>query len=226
MKFNLIVADCPWRFSDPLEMSDVKRGADANYRGTMDLQKIVELSFYTRRLAADDSVLVLWVPDSMLEDGLRVMRVWGFQQKQILTWVKTGIDEKRLDSEDIQEDVKMAFGMGRIFRCADEHALVGVRGSIQDYLRDRGQRNVFLHPNLKHSSKPDNVMSALDKMIPAPFPKLEMFARRSRPGWIGCGNECPATMGEDIKDSLKKLLEADAKNTEAQGKSPGPPSEP
>lgn len=206
MKFNLIAADPPWRFSDPLEMDDVKRGADAQYKGTMTLQTIVELSYYLRRVAADDSVLILWVPDSMLEDGLRVMRVWGFRQTQILTWVKTGVDERRLDPENIPEDLQMAFGMGRIFRNCDEHALVGVKGSATKILSDRATRNTFLHPNLKHSAKPDNVMAALDKMFPAPLPKLEIFARRARPGWTTVGNECPTTMGEDIRESLASLL--------------------
>jgi N6-adenosine-specific RNA methylase IME4 len=206
MKFNLIAADPAWRFSDPLEMSDVKRGATAQYKSTMSLQEIVELSYYTRRLAADDSVLVLWVPDSMLEDGLRVMRVWGFQHKQIVTWVKTGVDEKRLDPENIPEDLQMGFGMGRIFRCADEHALIGTRGQPLKLLSDRATRNVFLHPNLKHSAKPDNVMMALDKMFPGAS-KLEMFARRTRPGWVSVGNECPSTMGEEIKYSLASLLD-------------------
>jgi N6-adenosine-specific RNA methylase IME4 len=85
MKFDLIVCDAPWRFGDKLTMSDVKRGADANY-DTMPLADIIALP--VEKLAAKDAVLGLWVPSSMLQDGLDVMKAYGFKQKQIYTWMK------------------------------------------------------------------------------------------------------------------------------------------
>lgn len=43
MKFRVIVADPPWSFSDKLTMSDVARGADANYEGVLPLKDIMTL---------------------------------------------------------------------------------------------------------------------------------------------------------------------------------------
>lgn len=84
-KYDLIVADPPWEFADDLTMSDTPRGAAANYSVlNIDAIKNLEVS----KLAEDNSVLVLWVPSSMLQDGLDTMENWGFEQKQTFIWVK------------------------------------------------------------------------------------------------------------------------------------------
>jgi N6-adenosine-specific RNA methylase IME4 len=38
--------------------------------------------------------------------------------------------------------------------------------------------------------------------------KLELFARRHRPGWTCLGNESPMTNGEDIRESIGNLLDS------------------
>ena len=38
------------------------------------------------------------------------------------------------------------------------------------------------------------------------YKKIEIFARRERKGWTVIGNECPATKGQDIYDSLNNLI--------------------
>jgi len=86
-QFRVIVSDPPWNFSDSLKMSDVKRGAAANY-STMTMQDIKNLN--VKELADPDGcILALWVPSSLLQDGLDTMKAWGFNQKQTYIWVKT-----------------------------------------------------------------------------------------------------------------------------------------
>jgi N6-adenosine-specific RNA methylase IME4 len=48
-----------------------------------------------KNIAADNAVLVLWVPSSLLQEGLDTMKAWGFEQKQTWIWVK--IKNKPLD---------------------------------------------------------------------------------------------------------------------------------
>lgn len=89
-KFTCIVADPPFAFSDHLKMSDVKRGAQANYN-TMTISKIKEMP--VKDLChPDGAILCLWVPSSLLQEGLDVMKVWGFAHKQTYIWVKCKID--------------------------------------------------------------------------------------------------------------------------------------
>lgn len=189
--FQVIVADPPWSFSDKLTMSATKRGADANYKGVLSLQDICDLPVY--RLADYDALLHLWVPSSMLEDGIAVVKAWGFKVSGTTAWCKTTKDEKRL-----------AFGMGHLFRQAHEITIEGRRGAIVKECKNKSQRSAYLAPNKRHSQKPENLQDSLDLMFPT-GKKLELFARRVRPGWTCLGNEIN---GKDIRDELRGMLRA------------------
>ncbi len=66
-------------FFDRLKMSDVARGAEANYN-TMTISEIKQMP--VNKIAEDGAILALWVPSSLLQEGLDVMNAWGFKQKQ------------------------------------------------------------------------------------------------------------------------------------------------
>lgn len=85
--FRVIVADPPWIFNDELKMSDVKRSAASNY----DVMTISDIKKLPIKDFADPNgcLLALWVPSSLLQDGLDTMKAWGFTQKQTYVWVKT-----------------------------------------------------------------------------------------------------------------------------------------
>ncbi len=232
MKYDVVVADPPWPFSDKLRMSKVKRGAEDQYKilSVSDIKKLK-----VEEVSSPDAVLALWVPSSMLQEGLDVMEAWGFEQKQTFIWVKhkkLPLGElskeikawgKRLLANEkwpwsVQEEIKwigefvndfdvnqiLAFYMGRLFRQTHEVALIGVRGKVYDQLQNKSQRSVLLDINFKHSAKPEGLQNRLDLMFPNAN-KLEMFARRDRDGWTCVGLECPATPGEDIRVSLENL---------------------
>lgn len=183
MKYDVIVADPPWRFDDKLQMDATKRGAEAHY-ATLDLEALKRLPI--KGITSPNSVLALWCPSSMLEDGLAVMKAWHYEHKTVYTWVKTANGPSGL-----------SFGMGRTFRAACEIALIGKRGSPAIF--SKSERNVELHKALPHSSKPDGLHERLERMYPHAA-KLELFARRSRAGWKCIGNESPETLGLDIRD--------------------------
>jgi N6-adenosine-specific RNA methylase IME4 len=189
MQFQIIVADPPWSFDDKLTMSDVKRGAASQYP-VLDLAAIEGLDLLA--VGATNSLLALWCPSSMLDDGFNVMCGWGYVLKTTYIWVKTAT-------------TGLAFGMGRYFRAAHEIALIGTRGSCMP--ENKSQRSVIQHPALPHSAKPEALQDSLDLMYPGAT-KLELFARRDRPGWVCVGNECPSTQGEDIRASIERLASA------------------
>lgn len=85
-KFQVIIADPPFEFGDQLKMNAVKRGAQANY-STMTIAEIASLP--VNGLAdPDGALLALWVPSSLIQDGLNIMKAWGFHVKQTYVWVK------------------------------------------------------------------------------------------------------------------------------------------
>lgn len=216
MKFKCIVADPPYSFSDKLKMSDVKRSADSNYE-TLKLSDIKSLKI--NELAEDDAFLALWVPSAMLEDGLEILKLWGFKYKQNCIWVKTKSEPlanllkaiRRGDIKYYTNIIKafdlnetLNFKMGHFFRQTHEICLIGTRGKVSKDLLNRSQRSVHLYPAMKHSKKPEQLQDMLDIMFKGN--KLELFARRDRPNWICKGNECPSSLGEDIRDSIENLV--------------------
>lgn len=180
-RYRVIVADPPWAFDDKLTMSDVARGAEANY-GTMSMGAIAGLN--VSAWALPDSLIAVWCPSSLFFDGMQIVKGWGFEPKQIYTWVKTS-------------KTGLAFGMGRYFRNCTEHAIIATRGKVSKLVLSKSERCASQSPALPHSRKPEDMQDALERMMPGPY--LEMFARRTRPGWVCVGNECPDTPGQDIR---------------------------
>ena len=198
--FGTIVVDPAWKFDDKLTMSDVPRGADANYH-TMTLQQIVDLPI--EKVSAKDAVLVLWVPAAILDWGFIVMKAWGFNYKQLWVWVKTKKKVKK-KVEQLEHD-DLVTNLGRLARSSKEVCLVGIRGDVYPHLAVKNIRDVFPHRNLKHSTKPDTIQDALDKMFPT-FTKLELFGRRARKNWTVIGDEAPGYEDEDINDVLNVFI--------------------
>lgn len=224
MNFQVIVADPPWKLSDRLTMSDVKRGAEANYP-VMTVDEICNLP--VKDISnSDGCVLCLWVLGSMLEDGMKVMKSWGFEQKQVFVWVKTKKQKSLTDLafkdtflaikkwksnplELVNELIKstfivgdwiLSFGMGRLFRQSHEICLIGINNTkIYKYLENKSQRSVCFGENKGHSTKPENLQDSIDLMFPN-VNKLEMFARRARDGWTNIGHN--VSNGEDITQSI------------------------
>jgi N6-adenosine-specific RNA methylase IME4 len=123
------------------------------------------------RLAAPDGChLYLWTTAPKLEVAYQVLRAWGFDFKTVLVWRK-----RRL-------------GLGRHFRSQTEFILFATRGPNLP-LREQGLSNVVDAPVARHSEKPDAFYALAER---ASFePRLDMFARKPRPGWTVWGAEAP-----------------------------------
>jgi len=232
-KFQVICADPPYSFADKLQQSDVKRGAAANYK-TMTIADIKAMK--VKEIAdPNGAILALWVPSSLLQEGLDTMKAWGFKHKQTYIWVKTkkepfsdfrswitksiskhpqilydkfayfrAIDAIKASLRNIDLHDILAFGMGRLFRQTHEICLIGTNNNgIYTLLKNKSQRSISFGENLKHSAKPEHLQDSLEVMFPN-VNYIELFARRTRAGWTCLGNE--VCNGEDINDSLKKLL--------------------
>jgi len=205
-KFTCIVCDPPYAFSDKLKQSDVLRGAESNY-STMTIDQIKSIPI--KDIASEDgAILALWVPSSLLKEGLEIMECYGFKHKQTYIWVKSKNNKsisKEKNKNDFSLNHTLAFGMGRLFRNCHEICLIGINNNkIYKKLSNKSQRTVSFSENLKHSKKPEDLQDSLDYMFPNER-KIEIFARRKRDGWTCLGNQSPETFGEDIFDSIKNI---------------------
>lgn len=167
-KYKTLYADPPWW---EVGGGRIKRGADRHYP-LMKTAEIIALKPMVEELADENSHLYLWATNNHLQDAFRVMGAWGYRYVTMVTWVK-----------DRQ-------GLGQYFRGLSEHCLFGVRGKLPyKTLNGKRQQGVtaFVAPKGKHSQKPQEMRSMIEKVSYAPY--IELFARERFDGWDAWGNE-------------------------------------
>ncbi|HRI12203.1 MAG TPA: MT-A70 family methyltransferase [Verrucomicrobiota bacterium] len=180
-RFGTILADPPWQFQNRTGKMAPEHKRLARY-GTMSLQEILELP--VPLIAAERSHLYLWVPNALLEDGLRVMRAWGFRYKSNIVWHKI--------RKDGGSDGR---GVGFYFRNVTELVLFGVRGKgVRTLPPGRRQVNFIGTRKRQHSRKPDELYPVIEACSWGPY--LELFARTKHAGWTIWGNQAPDEAGE------------------------------
>jgi N6-adenosine-specific RNA methylase IME4 len=165
-QFRPILADPPWQY----DFSETEaRQLELNQYSTMPLEQIKRLPVP----AGPDCILFLWATAPKLREGLAVMEAWGFEFKTFAVW----------DKEII--------GMGYWFRGQHEPILLGTRGKAEPPANDLVPSSVIRSRRGKHSAKPDAVYDPIEAMFPAfgSSDRVELFARKKRPGWTSWGNE-------------------------------------
>lgn len=173
-RFATILADPPWQFVNRTGKMAPEHKRLSRY-STMQLADIEALPVGDH--AADTAHLYLWVPNALLPEGLGVMKAWGFQYKSNLIWHKI--------RKDGGPDGR---GVGFYFRNVTEIILFGVRGkNVRTLAPGRRQVNIIKTQKREHSRKPDEVYDIVEACSAGPY--LELFARGTRPGWTGWGNE-------------------------------------
>ena len=80
----------------------------------------------------------------------------------------------------------ISFGTGYILRDSFETFIIGRRGKVPQINHD--QRNAIIAPRREHSRKPDEMHEMIEALAPDAS-KLELFARKRRPGWRVWGDE-------------------------------------
>ncbi len=171
--YSTILADPPWQFQNRTGKMAPEHKRLLRYP-TMELKEIMELPI--SKLVAAQSHLYLWVPNALLQEGLKVMEAWGFTYKSNLVWYKI--------RKDGGPDGR---GVGFYFRNVTELLLFGIRGRMRTLQPGRRQVNLLSTRKREHSRKPDEFYDLIEACSPGPY--LELFARFTRPGWRQWGNE-------------------------------------
>ncbi len=169
--FALVYADPPWRFETYSEKA--VHLPDDHYP-TLSDDEIKAFRVGDRaltELVTRDAVLFLWCTSANLVRALAVMSAWGFEYRTHAVW-----DKERT-------------GTGFVFRNRHEVLLYGIRGNMPgpQFQPD----SVFRFKRGAHSAKPVEIQIAIERMFPDfdERTRIELFSRRSRPGWSVDGNE-------------------------------------
>jgi site-specific DNA-methyltransferase (adenine-specific) len=168
MNYRIIYADPPWTYNDK------NNAGDRNLKyPTMTLDEIKALP--VKSISNKDSFCFLWVTNPLLNEGLDVLKAWGFEYKTIaFTWIKE------------TENGKEFIGMGNYTRANPEICLLGKRGkphvfshSVRQYVRARIKN---------HSQKPDVIRTKIVELC-GDAARIELFARSKVFDWDVWGND-------------------------------------
>ena len=187
--FDVVSIDFSWQYDDTLEGMN----REIPYP-PMPLKEI--LDFVDDKLepvCAPTCVLACWVTNPIMLD----LAIWphvqaeiqklGFRAVKLETWRKTEASGKPFT------------GLGNGVRNDTEQRVLFARGDVlwNDLSGDELQRTCFDAPIGEHSEKPAVAYERLERILPYAH-RLEMFARKTRPGWTTSGAELaqPAASGE------------------------------
>jgi len=172
-KYSTILADPPWQFQNRTGKMAPEHKRLMRY-STMKLQEIKDLPISL--LAQEKAHLYLWVPNALLQEGLEVMKAWGFTYKTNIIWHKI--------RKDGEPDGR---GVGFYFRNTTEILLFGIKGSMRTLDPGRSQVNIIKSMKQEHSRKPEAQYELIEKCSPGPY--LELFARGGHNGWATWGDQ-------------------------------------
>ena len=172
-KYDVIYADPPWSFKT---YSDKGKGRSAErHYPTMRKEGIQSLPI--KRIAADNSVLLLWVTAPCLTEGIELIPTWGFTYKTVaFTWIK---QNKKSDG--------IFTGMGYYTRSNAEYCLLATRGKVLER-KSHSVSSVVISHIERHSQKPTEVRKRIVELF-GDISKIELFARQQASGWDCWGNE-------------------------------------
>lgn len=168
-KYRCLVIDPPWPMQKIERDERPDQGVALDYP-VMSLEQIADDTHVPVHTLADEHChIYLWVTHKFLPAGMDLLKTWDFRYQCVMTWRKNvGITPYS-------------------WMYDTEHVLFGRRGDLP--LSRLGLRLSFDASVNGHSVKPDVFYDRVREASPGP--RLEMFARRTRDGFVSWGNEVP-----------------------------------
>ena len=170
-KYNVIYADPPWTFKTFSDKG--KDRSPENHYNVMSLKDICNLPI--SKIANDNSVLLMWVVDPLLDKAFEVINAWGFKYKTVgFTWAKTN-----------RKSMGFFTGLGYWTRGNPEMCLLATKGKPKRISKSVPQ--LVVEQRREHSRKPDIMYNHIENLLEGPY--IELFARTQRSGWDSWGNQ-------------------------------------
>lgn len=196
MKFDVILADCPWSYRDDKGKNPKLGGITYPVMSDSDIYNLP-----VSEIANRDSLLFLWATLPKLPEALHTIESWGFRYTTApFVWVKLNPSGTLMQvAKDIILSGGIYSGLGHWTNGNIEIVLMGKRGSPKR--KNKNVKQIIFAPRSKHSAKPVEIYNRIDNLVQATG-KIELFARNTREGWFSLGNEIT---GNDIAADLKTL---------------------
>ena len=173
--YQIIYADPPWDYKGQKQHTgqggSTSGGAVTHY----DCMKLPQLKrLPVDDISAKDCLLFMWVTSPHLDQGIELLKSWGFQYCTVgFVW-----DKERVNP-----------GFYTMSQC--ELCIIGKKGKIPQPRGARNIRQLVKSLRKKHSEKPHEVRERIVEMFPSQT-KIELFARHKVSGWDRHGKETDA----------------------------------
>lgn len=164
-KYRVIYADPPWSYND--KKAPGQGGAEEQYP-TMSIEDICNMK--VQDITDDNAVLFLWATTPLLQEGLDVMKAWGFTYKTLFTWDKVRPFPGNYNS------------------VMQEFLFLGTKGSCLPDIDIKPSSIVRVEKG-RHSEKPEEFRELIETLYKYGN-KVELFARKQSSGWDVFGNQC------------------------------------
>lgn len=197
MKYRVIVADPPWPIKWTGGARQRRNGRGEKHENSKSSVRSLPYAAMTvgdicalgvADVSHGDAWLLLWVVDRFAFDGsaAAVSRAWGFEPRRFLVWEKSGMS------------------LGSFPRPQHELCLVCTRGKPLHFRRNIAsvQSWPFAYEKAgrsharKHSAKPAGFFDLVSTTLQGPY--LELFARETRDGWDGWGDQFPGPKAVEL----------------------------
>jgi len=186
--FATILADPNWGYDN---FGAKKHGAARGHYSGSAAEAIGKVP--VQRWARKNSNLLLWATFPKLDEGIDVMRAWGFELVTCVPWVKT-----------VPCKAELAKGIGFWTYGAAEVLLICRQGKTKapNYKKGEkpdgllvGDQKVFYARRGAHSRKPLSLIEWVESYLPGPL--LELYATGNRPGWTCWGHSTGWHLSEE-----------------------------
>jgi N6-adenosine-specific RNA methylase IME4 len=179
-EYRCIAADPAWNFK-----SNSEANPGRNPRRHYDCMSLADIATLpVERHAAREAVLFMWIIGPLLAVGahIPIMRAWGFEPTAMgFVWIKLNQNA----SPHFITVRDLFNGPGFTTRKNAEFVVIGKRGRSPRV--DAGVHEVMISPRREHSRKPEEFYRRVERYCDGP--RLELFGRQQRPGWIVRGNQ-------------------------------------
>lgn len=167
-KFNIIYADPPWKY-----WTSGQKNASNHYK-CMCIDELCEVP--VKSIADNNCILFLWVTYPILQECFKVIEAWGFKYSTCgFAWFKEN-----------RKSGSFFIGCGSWTRANSELCLIATKGHVERL--DASISQVIHTPVQEHSRKPHETYGKIARLV-GELPRIELFARRTEPGWSCWGNE-------------------------------------
>ena len=191
----VVVIDPPWPFAKRKKGTKFGAGAEGHYP----LMKITEIfklfSLIGKLLSAKNCAMFIWSTNSHTKacmECIDYLDEFGFRFATLaFNWVK------------INKDGTPFKGPGSYTSSGEELCWLAVKGSMPPV--EKLVDGIILAQREEHSKKPEEFFNRVQRIYPdnGDYEYLEIFSRKTRPGWTTIGN---GISGKDIFDEIKEVF--------------------